>query len=120
MKRLIARSLTFGALSAGAVLAFAAPAQADQISGFNSGILSGNQVSNVVQVPINVCGIAIGVLGDASANCVGGAYAINDSNVFYYNGGGGGNGTSAGSANHHHRRMANARSSSRTWSKYHR
>jgi hypothetical protein len=52
------------------------------VSGFNAGILSGNQISNVVQVPISVCGNSIAVLGFANASCVGGAAAVN--------GGGGG------------------------------
>jgi hypothetical protein len=80
MKRLALRSLGLAAVTAGALLAMGAPAQADW-TGFNSGFANGNQFSNTVQVPINVCGNAIAVLGFASANCTGGAYA--------YNGGGG-------------------------------
>jgi hypothetical protein len=114
MKRLIVRSLTFAALSAGAVLIGGAPAQADMISVGNSGILSGNQVSNVVQVPISICGNAIAVLGNATAGCVGGAVAANDVNYYY----GGGMGANA-AANRHHHRMSNARANARTWSRYH-
>src|SRR6266508_2081817 len=42
-------------------------------TGYNSGVLSGNQLSNVVQVPISACGNAIAVLGFADASCTGGA-----------------------------------------------
>jgi hypothetical protein len=70
---------------AGAVNAESAPVtEAGQVSGFNTGILSGNQVSSVVQVPVSVCGNSVAVLGFANASCVGGAGAVN--------GGGGGNG----------------------------
>jgi hypothetical protein len=60
----------------------ASTTEAGQVSGFNSGILTGNQVSSVVQVPVSVCGNSIAVLGFANASCVGGAGAVN--------GGGGG------------------------------
>jgi hypothetical protein len=43
---------------------------------FNSGILSGNQVYAPVQLPIDVSGVAAGVLGDASASSTGGAGAV--------------------------------------------
>jgi ChpA-C len=52
-------------------------------SGFNAGILTGNQVNAVVQVPIDVCGNAISVIGSSSASCKGGSTATT---------GGGGNG----------------------------
>jgi intracellular sulfur oxidation DsrE/DsrF family protein len=51
----------------------------DMVSGFNAGLLNGNQVSNVVQVPVSVCGNSIAVLGFANAQCVGGAAAVNGS-----------------------------------------
>src|SRR6185312_2125294 len=38
-------------------------------SGYNAGVLNGNQTSTTVQVPINVCGNAVAILGFASANC---------------------------------------------------
>jgi hypothetical protein len=68
--------LGVAAIAGGGLLAFSAPAQA-QVSFGNSGILTGNQYSSVVQVPISVCGNAIAVLGFASASCRGGATAIN-------------------------------------------
>lgn len=42
----------------------------------NSGILTGNQANSLVQVPIDVCGNAIGVIGSATASCVGGSTAV--------------------------------------------
>lgn len=41
----------------------------------NSSIASGNQVAAPVSVPVNVCGIAIAILGDSNAGCEGGATA---------------------------------------------
>ena len=84
MKRQILRLVAGTAIAGAGLLAFAAPAQADQISFGNSGILSGNQSSTVIQAPISVCGNAIAILGNARAGCRGGAWAINNS------GGGGG------------------------------
>ena len=39
-------------------------------------ILGGNQVNLPISIPINICGIAIGVLGNAFANCEGGAAVV--------------------------------------------
>jgi hypothetical protein len=58
----------------------------NEFSGFNAGFLTGNQANAVVQVPIDVCGNAVGVLGAAQASCEGGASATTGGN------GGGGNG----------------------------
>jgi hypothetical protein len=44
-------------------------------STLNPGIANGNQVSGLVQVPVNVCGNAIGLLGTAVAGCHGGSTA---------------------------------------------
>ncbi|MFE3452460.1 chaplin family protein [Nonomuraea sp. NPDC059194] len=38
-----------------------------------SGILAGNQVIAPITAPVNVCGNAVAVLGDAAAGCLGGA-----------------------------------------------
>ncbi|GGO61786.1 chaplin family protein [Nonomuraea cavernae] len=38
-----------------------------------SGVLAGNQVVAPITAPINVCGNAVAVLGDAAAGCLGGA-----------------------------------------------
>lgn len=42
----------------------------------NVGILNGNQIDLVAQVPVNVCGNAIAVLGSGTAGCVGGSTAV--------------------------------------------
>jgi hypothetical protein len=84
VKRQILRLAGIAAIAGAGLLTFGAPAQADQISFGNTGILSGNQSSTVIQAPISVCGNAIAVLGNARARCRGGAWAINNS------GGGGG------------------------------
>ena len=47
----------------------------DRTTGFNAGVANGNQISNTLQVPINVCGNSIAVLGFSSASCGGGAVA---------------------------------------------
>ncbi len=65
----------------------------DWTTGFNAGVANGNQVSNTIQVPIDICGNSVAVLGFASASCGGGAVA---------NTGGMGNGTGNGGRHHHH------------------
>jgi hypothetical protein len=40
----------------------------------SNGILGGNQVVAPITAPINVCGNAVAVLGDAAAGCLGGAH----------------------------------------------
>ena len=62
--------------------ATAGATESDMVSGFNAGLLNGNQISNVVQVPISVCGNSIAVLGFADAACVGGAAAVNGGGGF--------------------------------------
>ncbi len=75
-------------------------------TGYNAGILTGNQVSNVVQVPVSVCGNSIAVLGFADASCTGGAWANNgggdtdtDTDVPPAPGGGNGGGGNGGGGN---------------------
>jgi hypothetical protein len=65
------------ALSAGLVAAMGGVAQADTnlSTSDNPGILSGNQLFVPIQIPINICGVAIGILGSATASCEGGATA---------------------------------------------
>lgn len=48
------------------------------ITSGNVGVLNGTQALVPVQIPINVCGNAIGVLGVANAACEGGASATNE------------------------------------------
>ena len=64
-----------GALAGAALIA--APASADIHTSGNGGVLSCNQVVAPVNVPVNVCGNAVAVLGIANAGCVGGAGAHN-------------------------------------------
>ncbi|MFD0557475.1 small secreted domain DUF320 [Stackebrandtia endophytica] len=47
----------------------------DMVTAGNQGIGNGNQVQAPIQIPINVCGNAIAVLGVAGAGCHGGADA---------------------------------------------
>ena len=85
MKKLTQRTVAVGLLSAGLVLAGGGTAFADRpakggggdlTSIGNAGILNGNQIYMPIQIPINVCGNAIGFLGNAQASCEGGAYAV--------------------------------------------
>ncbi|GAA2351624.1 hypothetical protein Cme02nite_25150 [Catellatospora methionotrophica] len=70
-------SVKVGVLSAGVLLVGGTGAHAadNWNTSFNSGIGSGNQVKLPVQAPINICGIAIGILGNANASCTGGSEA---------------------------------------------
>jgi ChpA-C len=49
------------------------PVTVDQESCANCSILGGNQVFAPVSAPVNVCGIAVAIVGAASAACAGGA-----------------------------------------------
>lgn len=77
MNEWVRRSLSAGALTAGAVMATGAAAHADttMISKDNTGILNGTQVYAPIQAPINLCGIAAAVAGHATAGCEGGSAA---------------------------------------------
>ncbi len=46
------------------------------ISAGNTGILNGTQVYAPIQAPINLCGVAVSVLGEATAGCEGGSKAV--------------------------------------------
>jgi hypothetical protein len=62
-----------------------------------SGVLAGNQVVAPITAPINVCGNATAVLGDAAAGCLGGAKSGHHGHHGRYGGGyGGGYGGSMG------------------------
>ncbi|GIG60060.1 hypothetical protein Lfu02_44320 [Longispora fulva] len=85
MKRWISKGIGACMLSAAIVAAGAGPAQAAdhtpeagvwQISIGNSGIGNGNQFYIVVQAPINVCGIGLGIvgLGVGAGTCTNGAW----------------------------------------------
>lgn len=74
----VRRSLNVGVLTAGALLAGGAAAQAGPVmdSTGNIGALTGNQLNLPVQAPIDVCGNAVAVIGAATAGCEGGAAAL--------------------------------------------
>jgi hypothetical protein len=76
MKTWVRKSLNVGVLSAGFLLVSGGAAHADWTTGYNAGLLNGNQFDTTLQMPVNVCGNSIAVLGFASANCDGGAAAI--------------------------------------------
>lgn len=70
-------SVKVGVISAGVLLVGGTGAHAadNWNTSVNSGIGSGNQIKLPVQAPINICGIAIGILGNANASCTGGSEA---------------------------------------------
>jgi len=77
-KRILRNASVVGAMAAGAVLMAGgvAHAGADVVSTGNQGVGNGNQVVAPIQVPINVCGNAVGALvGVAGAGCHGGSDA---------------------------------------------
>ncbi len=83
------KASTLGVVSAGLLLA-GSPAQAvdtNMSSNLNVGIANGIQAHLPVQAPINVCGNAIGLLGSATASCVGGAKANYMSGDDHHHGG---------------------------------
>jgi hypothetical protein len=53
--------------------------EANLISANNFGALNGTQVYAPIQLPINICGNAIALIGGAFASCGGGAIAVNES-----------------------------------------
>ncbi|PSK90893.1 small secreted domain DUF320 [Murinocardiopsis flavida] len=69
LKKIFATSAV--AVATAGVVLMAAPAQADdenETSGDGS-VLGGNQVDLDANIPVNVCGNAIAVLGLSNANC---------------------------------------------------
>ncbi len=74
------------AATASAVAMMGAPAFASNspsvgnVTGnYNVSALSGNNVQIPVQMPVDICGNALAILGFANASCVGGAAAFLDS-----------------------------------------
>jgi hypothetical protein len=69
--------------------ATAAQADTTAVSTNNSGILNGTQVFAPIQAPINLCGVAVGVLGNAAAACEGGSAAslegVYDASLYSFN-----------------------------------
>jgi len=73
------------AVSAAAIAIMGGPAFASDnpvtgniLGNGNIPILSGNNVQIPVQIPVDICGNAVGLLGFANASCVGGAAALLD------------------------------------------
>jgi hypothetical protein len=54
------------------------PVTGNIVGNGNISILSGNNVQIPVQIPVDICGNAVGLLGFANASCVGGAAALLD------------------------------------------
>nr|WP_221380915.1 chaplin family protein [Actinoplanes polyasparticus] len=73
MKTWVRKTLSVGVLAAGALLFAPGAANADsrQVTGSNVGILNGTQIAVPVQVPVNVVGNSLGILGVADARGVG-------------------------------------------------
>ncbi|WP_250000602.1 chaplin family protein [Actinoplanes sp. M2I2] len=73
MKTWVRKTLSVGVLAAGALLFAPGAANADtrQVTGGNTGILNGTQIAVPVQVPVNVVGNSLGILGVADARGAG-------------------------------------------------
>jgi len=73
------KRIALAALAAGGP-AFASnnPITGNIVGNGNIPILSGNNVQIPVQIPVDICGNAVGILGFANASCVGGAAALLD------------------------------------------
>ncbi|WP_433045122.1 chaplin family protein [Dactylosporangium sp. CS-033363] len=117
MKRWLIRSVQVAALAMGGLALTGTAAHADSWnSGPNVGFFNGNQSSTTIQTPVNICGNSLAIIGFASANCNGGAYAVNGGGSYSgagyngrRNGDGGANalGVSNNRHRHHHHRNGN-------------
>jgi hypothetical protein len=119
MKRWLIRSVQIAALAMGGLALTGTAAQAD--TGPNIGLFNGNQSSTTIQTPVNICGNSLAIIGFASANCSGGAYASNGSGGAMsgagYFGGSNGNGNANALGVHHkkhkkHKKNNNANANS--------
>ncbi len=79
MKTWVRKSISVGVMAAGGLLATQAAAQADVVTTGNYGALNGTQVVVPIQIPIDVCGNSVALIGGAQAACGGGAIAVNES-----------------------------------------
>jgi hypothetical protein len=68
MKRWLIRCTQIAGLAMGALLVTGTAAQADWNTGYNAGLLNGNQTSVSVRVPVNVSNNALAIGGFASAH----------------------------------------------------
>jgi hypothetical protein len=98
MKTWVRKTLSVGVLAAGALLFAPAAAQADahQSNGDNNGILNGTQLVTGVQVPVNIVGNSVGILGEANSFATG-VNRVEGTHVGQFNGDNNGiaNGTQA-------------------------
>ena len=72
---LLAVSAAAIAMVSGPAFASNNPVTGNIVGNGNVPILSGNNVQIPVQIPVDICGNAVGLLGFANASCVGGAAA---------------------------------------------
>jgi hypothetical protein len=75
----LATSAAAIAIMGGPAFASDNPIVGNTVGNGNISILSGNNVQIPVQVPVDICGSAVGLLGLANATCQGGAAAFLDS-----------------------------------------
>ena len=76
---MLATSAAAIAIMGGPAFASNNPVVGNIVGNGNIPILSGNNVQIPVQVPVDICGNAVGLLGFANASCRGGAAAFLDS-----------------------------------------
>ena len=74
----LATSAAAIAIMGGPALASNNPVTGNIVGNGNIPILSGNNVQIPVQIPVDICDNAVGLLGFANASCVGGAAALLD------------------------------------------
>lgn len=66
------------AIMGGPAFASADPVVGNIVGNGNIPIASGNNVQIPVQIPVDICGNALAILGFSNASCVGGAAALLD------------------------------------------
>ena len=65
----------------------------------NVGLLSGNTINAPISVPVNLCGVSLGIIGFANSGCQGGASSNVSTDPSGGGNGGGGNGGGSGNGN---------------------
>jgi len=75
----LATSAAAIAIMGGPAFASSNPVTGNIVGNGNIPILSGNNVQIPAQIPVDICGDAVGLLGFANASCAGGAAALLDS-----------------------------------------
>jgi len=74
----LAVSAAAAAIMGGPAFASNKPVVGNILGNGNIPIASGNNVQIPVQIPVDICGNALAILGFANASCVGGAAALLD------------------------------------------